>query len=92
MTVINASEQSSALCCLRMKPIEETSIVLIRRFQKLSALFGFRFIHQTSCAVKIERELACGKEQLIRMGHSQFVTRNRQQHARPEAKIRIFKL
>ena len=75
-----------------MEPIEETSIVLIRRLQKLPALFGFRFIHQTSCAVKIERKLACGKEQLIRMQHTQFITRNRQQHARPEAKIRIFKL
>ena len=90
--MINTSEQSSALCCLRMKPVKETSIVLIRRFQKLSALFGFRFIHQTSRAVEIKRELACGKEQLIRMRHPQFITRNRQQHARPEAKIRILKL
>ncbi len=75
-----------------MEPIEEASIVLIRRFQKLPPLFGFRLIHQTSCAVKIERELACGKQQLIRMRHTQLITRNRQQHARPEAKIRILKL
>lgn len=55
--------------------------MLIRRFQKLPALFGFRLIHQTSCAVKIERELACGKQQLIRMRHTQLITRNRQQRA-----------